>query len=110
MACPAPKEEAHRNFAKGGPGSKLAGCLLRQQMERAASHCWGSVSYGVLGFLELGWDLGRRNVGNRFCWKCILQRTGDIETFFYFKCVNTPSSSVSVLLGTSTGKGKAGNT
>lgn len=48
-------------------------------------------------------------MGNCFCWKCTLRRTGDFETFFYFKCVNTPSSPVSVLLGTSTGKGKAGN-
>lgn len=45
MACPAPKEEPHRNFAKGGPGSKLAGCLLRQQMEKAR--------FSLLGLCQL---------------------------------------------------------
>lgn len=69
MACPAPKEEAHRNLAKGGPGSKLAGCLLRRQMERAASPCWGSVSYGVLGFLEVTARLGS---GEKKCGESFL--------------------------------------
>ena len=53
MACPAPKEELHRNVAKGDPGSKLAGCLLRKQMKECTSHCWDSVRYGVLEFLEV---------------------------------------------------------
>lgn len=48
-------------------------------------------------------------MGNWFCWKSMLQRTGKIKAFFYFKCVNTPSSTLSIFFGTSTGKGKAGN-
>lgn len=48
-------------------------------------------------------------MGNWFCWKSMLQRTGNIEAFFYFKCVNTPSSTLPIFFGTSTGKGKAGN-
>lgn len=39
----------------------------------------------------------------------MLQRTEDIDTFFCFKCVNTPSSTVPVFFGSSTGKGKAGD-
>lgn len=53
MACPTAKEEPHRNLAKGDPGSKLAGCRLRKLVKGCTSHCWDSVSYGVLGFLEV---------------------------------------------------------
>lgn len=40
----------------------------------------------------------------------MLQRTGDPQTsFFYFKYMHTPCSSVSVLLTRSAGEGKIGN-
>lgn len=40
----------------------------------------------------------------------MLQRTGDPQTsFFYFKYMRTPCSSVSVLLTRSAGEGKIGN-
>lgn len=92
MVCPAAEKKPHRNLAKGDPGSKLAGCLLRKQMKEYTSAYWHSVSYGMLQFLELiaGWCLGRRDVGNRFCWKCRLQRSGSTETSISFSSVNIP--------------------
>lgn len=76
MACPVAKEELCRNLAKGDPGSKLAGWLLRKQMKKCTSHCWDTVSYGVLGFLGVIASLG---FGERKCGELFLLETSAVE-------------------------------